>query len=188
MAQQSYTKIVLEETLAIAEKNNGEASVHDISVAMGAKTRQGHKNILNILSELYVSGRLMRPRKGVYAPAISTKKPEKRQVMWSLLRMRRSGVTVDDLVELADVSRDYAQEWLRMLARREVVRILDRPGQPALWILVKDSTEMPVDDEKAARLRKIRQQRKQQIAVRLNVIDAAMGEIRTILNDMDKDA
>lgn len=188
MAQQSHMMTVQNTVAEIAARNNGEAAGDAVSAAMNTMTRQQHKNVLNTLSELCRRGRLQRLRQGVYAPVADTKPPEKRQVMWSLLRMRRSGVTVDDLVELAGVSRDYAAEWLRMLTRREVVRMVDRPGMPALWILVKDSVEMPIDNEKASRLRKLRQQRKQQIAVRLDVIDAAMGEIRTIINDMDKDA
>jgi hypothetical protein len=72
-----------------------------------------------------------------------------------------------------------------MLARREVVRRVDRPGRKSLWLLVKDSIEMPEDEEKAAKLRTIRRQKKQQITVRLDVISTALGEIRTILNDME---
>jgi hypothetical protein len=185
MAQQSFSKTVLEAALAIAEKNGGKATSDEISIALGAGTKQRHKNILNVLSELYCAGRLQRVAQGVYAPPAATKPPEKREVMWRLLRLSRPGVTVDDLVEMAAVSVKYAEEWLRMLARREVVRRVDRPGRKSLWLLVKDSIEMPEDEEKAAKLRTIRRQKKQQITVRLDVISTALGEIRTILNDME---
>jgi hypothetical protein len=187
MAQQSFSKTVLEAALAIAEKNGGKATSDEISIALGTKTRQGHKNILNVLSDLYGHGRLQRLSQGVYGPPTDTKPPEKREVMWRVLRMRKAGVTVDDLVEMAEVSPSYAVEWLRMLAKREVVRRLDRPGRKSLWMLVKDSLEVPEDEDKAARLRLIRKQKKQQITVRLDAIGSALDEIRTILNDMEND-
>jgi hypothetical protein len=54
-------------------------------------------------------------------------------------------------------------------------------------MLVKDSLEVPEDEDKAARLRLIRKQKKQQITVRLDAIGSALDEIRTILNDMEND-
>ena len=184
MAHQSHMKTVLTTVIAIAEQNNGEASSDAVSKAMMAKTRQQHKNILNTLSELYRLGKLQRLRQGIYAPAITTKKPEKRQVMWSLLRMRKPGVTVDDLVELAEVSSDYAAEWLRMLAKREVVRRIDRPGKQALWIVVKDSIEMPDDDEKAARLRDLRAKKKAGIVSLVEKIETELQRVKESISDL----
>lgn len=184
MAHQSHMKTVQDTVAAIAAKNNGGASINEVSAAMKPQTRQQHKNILNTLSELSRAGRLQRLRQGVYAPVADSKKPERRQVMWSLLRMRKPGVTVDDLVEMAGVSRDYADEWLRMLARREVVRMVDRPGKQALWILIKDSIEMPNDDEKAARLRDLRAKKKAGIVSLVEKIETELQRVKESISDL----
>lgn len=187
MAHESFAKSVLDMTLALAAKGDGEASCGDVSSALFIKTRLEHKRLLNTFCDLYRTGKLRRIRQGVYGPVDQQNaQPDKREVMWRLLKMRRR-LTVDDLVELAGVSRNYAREWLQILVKREVVRKIQDPGKSGLWVLINDSAEMPVDDSKAERLRTIRKQKKQQITVRLDAIGTALGEIRTILNDMDKE-
>ena len=105
--------------------------------------------------------------------------------MWRLLKMRRR-VTVDDLVEMAGVSRDYAREWLLILVRREVARKIQEPGKAGLWVLINDTAEMPLDENKAARLRGIRLKKKQVIS-KLDAIDTALGDIRQILKTMEEE-
>lgn len=188
MAHQSYAGAVLAKALEIAAAGNGEATVGDISAAMCTQTRVQHKRVMNILGEHARDGRLRRIRQGVYGPLASIdRRPDKREIMWRLLKMRRR-VTLDDLVELAGVSRDYAREWLAMLVKREVVRRAQAAiNAPAVWTLVGDPATMPENMEKAETYRNIRRQKKAQIASRLDVIDTAMVEIRTILSDIDKD-
>lgn len=184
MAHQSFMRTVYEMALSIAEENNGEASCDAVSSAMLAKSRQEHKNILNVLSDLFGQGRLQRLRKGVYAPVTSTKKPEKRQVMWWLLRHRKAGVTVEDLVTMADVSSEYAKEWLRMLVVRGVVRKIQKHGKAAVWILVKDSMEMPNNEEKAAKQRALRAKKKAELVSRLSKMESEIQFVKSEISDL----
>ncbi len=100
--------------------------------------------------------------------------PNKREIMWRLLRMRRR-VSVEDLMEMAGVSKDYAKQWLRVLVQREVVRKDQKPGLPGAWRLINDQTEMPEDEDKAARLRNLRLQHKQAV----NLIDTTIKSLQT---------
>ena len=77
-------------------------------------------------------------------------KPEIQEVMWRLLRSRRT-VTVEDLQEMAEAEESYVLEWLRMLIRRGIVR--ESGGS---YQMIKDTVEMPRNDEKAERLRRLR--------------------------------
>jgi len=99
------------------------------------------------------------------------------------LRMRKR-VTVDDMVEMAEVGASYAEEWLRMLARREVVRREDRPGRQSLWILIQDSLEMPEDEEKAAKLRDLRAKKKAELAGRIETIQNELKAIKMTIAEL----
>jgi DNA-binding transcriptional regulator GbsR (MarR family) len=105
--------------------------------------------------------------------------------MWRLFKMRRR-VTVDDLMEMADVSRDYAVEWLRVLVKREVARKLQEPGKTGLWVLVNENVEMPQDEDKAQRLRDIRMKKKKVLA-RLKSIDTAVADVRKIVQNLEEE-
>lgn len=183
MAHQSHMKTVLDTVAAIAEQNNGEACADAVSNALMAQTRQQHKNILNTLSQLYGQGRLQRPRQGVYAPAVPSQKTDKRGAMWRVLRMRKR-VTVEDMMTMADAGKDYAREWLSMLAARDVVRKIQEPGKTAVWILVKDSVEMPQDEEKAARLRDIRARKKAELSDRIEGIEKELKKVKETIAEL----
>lgn len=188
MAHQSYAGSVLAKALELAAAGNGEATVADISAAMNTHTRVQHKRVMNILSEHARDGRLHRIRQGVYGPLpAAARQPDKREVMWRLLKMRRR-VTLDDLIEMAGVSREYAREWLAMLAKHDVVRKAQTAlNAPAVWTLVNDTVAMPIADDKAAKLRALRLKKKEAIAGKLDAIDTALGEVRQILQTMEEE-
>ncbi|MBU1564370.1 MAG: hypothetical protein KJ630_01925 [Proteobacteria bacterium] len=185
MAHQSYAKTVLDKTLELAEAGNGGASCGDISSALFVQTRLQHKRLLNTLCELASDGKLRRISQGVYGPVIGPEKPpDKRQVMWRLFRMRKR-VTLDDLMEMAEVSRDYAREWLSMLVKRQVARRIEQPGGHGLWMLINDTLEMPVNEAKAIKLREQRQ-KKRAITSKLDAIDTALADVRQILSTLEE--
>ncbi|GAB6191123.1 hypothetical protein [Desulfocastanea catecholica] len=187
MANESFTKKVLDATLAAASVNGGRAYAVDVSKLLFIQTRREHKRVLNSLSELSRSGRLGRISQGIYGPPPPTgtaRQVDKREVMWRLLRMRKR-VTVEDLMELAGVSKHYAKEWLLMLVNRRVVSKVQQPGQKGVWLLLADQVEMPVDVEKADRLRKIRVEKKKEIAARLDTIGEALDDVRELLQTME---
>ncbi len=180
MAQQSFAKTVLD-TMQTAAQNDGEVGVNQLSIWLRLKTGKEHKRLLNTLCDLARSGKIVRVRQGVYALAPAAGQPDKREVMWRLLKMRRH-LKVEDLVEMAAVSQAYANEWLRLLVKRGVVRCIQEPepGQPGRWMLINDSAEMPQDEDKAQRLRNLRLKKKKALA-RLNSALTALGEVRQLL-------
>ncbi len=186
MANASFAQKVLDTLVVLAQDGSGEVTVTDLSDALMLQTTLEHKRMLNTLSDLKLSGRVARVRQGVYSPADRKRPAEIRAVMWRILRMRRS-VTLEDLMEMAGASREYAAEWLYMLERRGVVRKHYQGGgnKPRLWQLLKDSVEMPEDTEKAEALKLLRRKKKQQITTALDDISEAMGRVRTILKEME---
>ena len=184
MAHQSFAQRVLGMLREVC-REGGKADAGEMSSRLLLQTRKEHKRMLNTLSDLARQGRIVRVSQGVYAEAKPAAEADKREVMWRLLKMRRR-VTVDDLVEMAGVSRDYAREWLLILVRREVARKIQEPGKAGLWVLINDTAEMPLDENKAARLRGIRLKKKQVIS-KLDAIDTALGDIRQILKTMEEE-
>lgn len=182
MAHRSFSQSVLDAVTTLAASQNGEATTDDISNGLGIRTHLEHKRILNTLSDLYQAGRVRRIRQGVYGLPLAQRPPDKRQVMWNALRIRRR-VTVEDLMVMADVSKDYAREWLGTLVKREVVRKHQQPGQPGIWQLVSSTVDMPEDDTKAAKLRALRRQKKQAVTI---VIDDALKNLQTIGEALSK--
>lgn len=186
MAHQSYAQRVLEKLREVCLDMHGKADAGELSSRLHLQTRKEHKRMLNTLSDLSRAGKVVRVSQGIYAEAKPAAEPDKREIMWRLLKMRRR-VTVDDLVEMAGVSRDYAREWLLILVRREVARKIQEPGKAGLWVLINDSAEMPLDEDKAARLRNIRLKKKKAIAGKLDAIDAVLGEVRQLLQTMEEE-
>ena len=187
MAHQSYMKTVLDKTLKLAAKNGGSVSVGKIYPALAAQHPKERKRILNILSDLVRQERLSRISQGVYGPVPSIGKPlDKRMIMKNIVNIRKR-VTVEDLMEMADVTGTYAREWLRLMTANGALRKEQyAPGMQATWYRVREIVEVPNDTAKAEKLREIRRQKKQ-ISDRLDVIDRGLGEIRTILDSMDKE-
>lgn len=190
MAHQSFAKTVLGAMKATSElKGISEVDVTTLSCALHLQTRKDHKRMLNTLSDLARSGKITRVRQGVYSINTAPRKPDKREVMWRTLRMRRV-VTIADLQELAGVSHDYAKEWLSMLVKRKIALRVDPKDltKPRSWRLIKyDLQEMPLDTEKAAKLRNLRKKKKQQILNTLDKIGNELSKVRdTIANFEDE--
>lgn len=181
MAHQSFSRTVLDTALQLAARNNGEASAMAISLELSLKPGQEHKRLLHTLSDLALAGRINRVRQGVYAPQPMQKQPDKREVMWRLLRMQRQ-VTLEYLQEMAGVSKDYAKQWLATLVRRGVVRRDQQPGMKASWRLTTDTVDMPEDDTNAKRLRELRRKKKAAVSV----IDDALQQLQTIGETLSK--
>jgi len=192
MAKDSFTTQVLAKVLELAATNRGEVTTDALSRAMECKTRQEHRRMLKTLRDLYQQGRIVRLSQGVYGPVQGFKQPDKRNVMWRVLRTRRR-VTVEDLVVMADVSPRYAKEWLATLVKREVVRKHQQPGLIGTWQLINDAVDMPEDDAKATKLREIRRKRKEAVAVvlddalkNLQTIGEALSKARDVINTMEE--
>lgn len=147
---------------AVAEIG-GEVATQAIFHYLGLQTRAAEKKALNALSDLFKAGRVVRVRPATYSLPVAKcldQKVSKQARMWAVLRFRKR-VTVADLQELAEVSLDYAEDWLRTLVKREVVKRIDQPGnRPSIWQLINDTVKMPDLTDNADRLRAIRGKRK----------------------------
>lgn len=152
----SFASLVRE---ILAEK--GQASTTEIkeeavrraepSVIAGRRVRS---MVQHSLKDLMASGEVIRVNVGVYR-WLNRKEPvQVRQKMWTILRARRV-VSIDDLMELADASQDYAKQWLGMLVAHEIV-IRQDDGR---YRLVNDTVEQPANEAKAEKLRQIRRRK-----------------------------
>jgi hypothetical protein len=133
--------------------------------------------LYTVIRDFVKSGEITRvePNQYLYVGTLAERceQPQLREIMWRILRARRS-VTVDDLMELTGASREYAGQWLRMLVRQGMAdKRIDRHmgGTQANWVLVSDPVAMPTDDSKAERLRQIRERKKSA----LNKLDACIN-------------
>lgn len=87
--------------------------------------------------------------------------------MWRLIRANRNGTTaVADLMANCGVSGRMAKEYLQMLVRRGLMRRIDRKGnRPSVYRLIEDpGPNLVRNDENAARLRRIREEKKNALA------------------------
>ncbi len=131
-------------------------TVMDLVDRMGIQSRADKRMLYQTIRDFVRYGEWARVGKGEYRLAgVRTKQPQKQHVMWRFLRMQRT-VTVEDLQEIAGASEDYAKEWLGMLVDRGAVR--DHGN--GKFQLIQDTLQMPANDEKAERLRALRQRKR----------------------------
>ena len=153
------------------------------------QTYADKKKMRSVVKDLRKAGELSQIGPAIYVLAKPTPgKPQLQEVMWRVLRARRT-VTVADMEELAGASAAYATEWLRMLERRKIVRHLK--GNPATktadkWQMVTDpGPTMPLNDEKAARLRKLRAKKKEALDA-MDRAFMAIAEARMAMSEMEE--
>ncbi len=163
----------------------GMAEIRALEVAerLGVQTKAEVRRIAEVLRELAKRGELQRQEPGVYRPTPRQPgQPTKQEVMWRVLRARRT-VTVADLQELAGVDRDYARQFLRHLQKRQVVQEVAGPAGRK-YRLAADPVELPRNEEKAAYLRRRREAQKRALAA-LDAVFAAVAEARMAIAEID---
>lgn len=154
----------------VAMTADGNFTAADIAIPLDIIRNSDKNRIRATLRDMYRSGEVVRVKQGVYRYLGKSKKPEYREIMWRVLRSRRS-VTVADLVEFAGCHRQYVNQWLRMLVDRGLVR-RHKNGK---YQLIKDTVKMPENDEKNAYLRKFHDQKKEALN-KLNAARVAIDE------------
>jgi predicted transcriptional regulator of viral defense system len=168
------------EDLAILQK--WEFSLQQLYDKVGVQTYEQRRQVRSVVADMCKSGELERVGEGVYRllqrPA---GKPQIQEVMWRVLRARRT-VTLADMEELAGAAPTYATEWFKMLSRRKIVRHLKNGS----WQMVKDpGPTMPLNDEKAERLRKMRAKKKEALAC-MDRAFVAIAEARMAMSEMEE--
>lgn len=125
-------------------------------------------------------GELVRVRPGVHVYKGKKNKPELQEIMWRILRARRT-VSVADLVEMAGAKENYVLEWLHLMVRRGIVR----NNSVGTYTMISDPVEMPRNDKKADRLRRMRAEKKKALAAIDQVVNLAL-QARMAVNDIQE--
>ena len=144
--------------LAKLSPNSEEVSIEDVAWELDWIFAKDKLPLYAALKDMRKSGEVERTREG-YVKYVGKRneKPEVREAMWSVLRMRKS-VTIDDLRELTGASHEYARQFLGMLSRRGSVDHIRRHKKCSIYRLIEDTgPETPQDTVKHDRLRAIRQ-------------------------------
>ena len=148
----------------------------------GIQTRKDMRHMYRTIIDFVRAGEIERAERGVYRyrgkPA---GRPQIQLIMWRILRARRA-VTIEDLQELAGASAAYAKQWLMMLARRQIVRKLSN----GKYHLIQDPVEMPRDEEKAEKLRTIRERKKAALKA-LDHAFSAIADARKAISQFEVD-
>ena len=146
-----------------------EFKADDLGDRTGLQTRSDLKRMYRTVIDFTRAGEIERVNRGVYRYCgRPSKKPQAQLIMWRILRARRT-VTVEDLQELAGASAGYIKEWFRMLRRRGIVQKVS----DGKYRLVHDPVEMPRNEEKAEKLRDIREKKSA-------ALDRAFQQLRTL--------
>lgn len=159
-----------------------------LDLIQGDDKRPFHATIKDMLKREEIE----RLSPGVYAyRGREVKKPDIKSAMWAVLRMKRA-VTIDDMQELSSASREYAKEFMNMLARRGCVEKITQSGR-ILYRLIEDpGPDTPMDTAKAEKLRRIRESKKRALAEidrageMLMTASQALVAARMIVNDLDE--
>jgi len=164
----------IRKTVAELGGDGSEVTAHAIFDTLGITLSATKSRVYYTLRDLRKSGEVERVDKGLYRWRGKQAPPELRQKMWKLLRKRFS-VTVEDLMELAGASEQYAKEWLTALHRRGVIQRI----QPGHYRIIKDTVEMPDLDDNARKLRRFREKKKQEILKSINDIETTVMEAKS---------
>lgn len=127
----------------------------DVADAFQIQDYGDKKRIYNAIYDLTKNGEVKRVGAGVYTYTGKQTQPSRQKVMWNYIRMRSkcgATVTIEELRGAADISEKYAREWMDFLIKRGFVKKLNK----GRFQLVKDQVDMPTNDEKAEKLRALR--------------------------------
>jgi len=161
-------------------REGGGFTIEQISNQAKIQTYAEEKKMRQVIKDLVKAGEFERMGEGVYRLLrLPPGKPQIQEVMWRVLRARRT-VTLADMEELAGASPTYATEWLQMLSRRKIVRHLKNGN----WQMVTDpGPTMPLNDEKAERLRNLRAKKKEALDA-MDRAFMAIAEARMAMSEM----
>ena len=128
-----------------------------------------------VIKNMRKSGEIVRVRRGVCIYK-GKNKPRLHEIMWRFLRARKV-VTIDDLREISGASKNYAIEWMRMLRKHELIKVI-RIGNSRKYQLISDQVAVPQNDEKAKKFRQIRKQKKREALAGLEKLQTAISQIK----------
>jgi len=174
------------EQIKILGADGREVANSELAVALDLVSHKDKRGMYRALADMRKHGEVKRCRPGVYIYIVRPKtKDELRQKIWRVIRDRRI-VTVDDLVELTGASERYATEFVQMLIRREIVRRIDDPHRrrKSKYQLIKDPVIMPVNEDNAKKLKKLRKQKKKEALILLESVKFAIYQMKKAVMDI----
>ena len=140
------------------------------------------QTLYRALRDFVKSGEITRIRPGIYLYNANKKLPQLQEIMWRYLRAKKT-IMIDDLMEISGASREYASEWIFMLARREIVEKI-RLGGARKYRLISDPVIMPKNEDNAKKLRKLRKQKKREALVALGEAQNAISKARKAVGEI----
>lgn len=176
MAQTGVAKNVRTAVLLLGA-NGSEFTLQALAEQTDYILPRDRRRMNSAVRDMVKSGELVRVRQATYQMGrTATRSATIAEAMWHTLRLRRV-VTVEDLMELAGATENYAKEWLQMLVRRELAKRLDN----GCYQLTVDEIEMPGETDNAVKLREMRRAKKE-IRAGLDAMSEAIGRVRTALD------
>ncbi len=165
---------VLRRAIQELGQNGKDVAASAVAKKLGLLTpAEKQKYLYKRIQSLTESGEIKRVRVGVYKYIGENRgKRNKQQVMWYVLRIRKT-VTASDLVELAGVVQKYAEEFLYFLENKEVVKRLER----GKFRLINDPVIMPRNEDKARAMRELRKKNAREALAKLDQAKAAIEGI-----------
>ena len=178
--KETFTGRVRTAANELAVLRNWEFTLDQLYDNVPVRVYADRTRVRSVVADLCKAGELVRVGEGIYRLVPKPAgKPQIQEVMWRVLRARRT-VTLADMEELAGASPAYATEWLQMLGRRKIVRHL-KNGK---WQMVTDpGPTMPLNDEKAERLRNLRAKKKEALDA-MDRAFMAIAEARMAMSEM----
>ena len=160
----------------------GQITTKELAEKLDLVFRKDKRPLLAVLRDFIAAGEIEKIRNGVFIYRGKSGPAQLQEVMWRVLRARRK-VSVDDLIEISKAERSYVKEWLQMLVRREIVR----EHANGNYLMIKDPVDMPRNDKKAERLRRIRAEKKKALDAIDKVVTLAL-EARMAVVEIGEDA
>ena len=139
----------------IIQGSPGPVGTQEIAERLDLVFDKEKQPLYQALRDLVSSGEIEKIKKGVFRYKGKQGPAQFQEIMWRFLRSRKK-VTIDDLIEISRAEKSYVKEWLQMLVRREIVRKYKNGN----YLMIKDPVDMPRNEEKAQRLRRIRAEKK----------------------------
>ena len=166
-----------------AMRSSGDKEIvsSDLAVKLNMVSDKEKQILYRVLRDFAKSGEITRIRRGIYVKH-KDKPPQLQEIMWRYLRAKKT-VTIDDLIEISGASREYAAEWVYMLARREIIKTI-KIGSARKYQLISDPVIMPKNEDNAKKLRKIRKQKKREALVALGEAQNAISRARKAVGEI----
>ncbi len=147
----------------------GEIKTKEIALKLDLVFDKEKQPLYQALRDFAATGEIEKIRQGVFIYKGRKNPAQLQQIMWRFLRSRRK-VTVDDLIEISGAEKTYVKEWLQMLVRREIVRKYKNGN----YLMIKDPVDMPRNEKKAEKLRRIRAEKKKALDAIDKVVTLAL--------------